>query len=428
LVGVLNVNNKKGKKVFTREDLQLLSALANEAAIAIDNARLYEELRQANERLKGLDRLKSDFVASASHELRTPLATMQYFTSILLGKTGGNLTESQREYLELIEGNVDRLGRLIDNLLNLSRMESGRLSTKRHRTDLKETILKSITSIQKKADEKRLSIKTTLPKQPLFLYLDEDQITEVLINLLDNAIKFSPEGKTISVSVAPSPKRVAVQVRDQGVGIPEGDQARIFEFFQQGSQTGDSSKEKGLGLGLAIVREIVRRHYGKIHLESKPGEGATFIFELPIYEEEEFFMIRLREGLEKARKTEEALSLLMVEIRAFAALQARLGEERGRELLSQVEACVSRTVRRPSDLVTSYKRGEIIAVLAGTGREGIQALNRRLKEALEQERGGWDVEELTIRFGIATYPEDGTVPEELLEKAQLAVKKGVHVG
>ncbi len=427
VIGVLNVNNKKGKKVFTRQDLQLLSALANEAAIAIDNSRLYEQLLLANERLKGLDRLKSEFVASVSHELRTPLATMQYFASILLGNLGGNLTEPQREYLKLIEGNVDRLTRLIDNLLDLSRIESGRLELKQERTDLKGLILKSIDSVRQKADEKRLSIQTDLPKEPLFLYVDKDRLTEVLINLLDNALKFSPEGKRIFVTVRLNHKKVSVSVRDEGVGIPKEEQARIFERFQQGSLQ-PLSREKGIGLGLAIAKEILTLHHGEIGVESKLEEGATFTFALPVYDEEEFFLVRLEEELKKARKTEATLSLLIVEIRGFAGLRQRLGEEKGRGLLERVEACVHRTVRRPSDVVTSYKRGEVIAVLAGTDRRGIGALTRRLKQALQEERTTWELPELLIGFGNSTYPEDGTTPEELLEKAKRSIEKGVHVG
>ena len=427
LVGVLNVNNKKGKKIFTREDLQLLSALANEAAIAIDNSRLYEQLLSANERLKGLDRLKSDFVASASHELRTPLATMHYFTSILLGNLGGNLTAPQREYLKLIEGNVDRLTRLIDNLLDLSRIEAGRLELKRERTDLNELILKSIESVRKKADEKRVSIQTALPADPFFLYIDQDRLTEVLINLLDNALKFSPEGKGIFVSVNQNHKKAAVSVRDQGAGIPREEQGRIFERFQQGSQR-PLSRERGLGLGLAIAKEILTLHQGEIHVESSPGEGATFTFTLPVYDEEEFFLVRLGEELQKARKTEAVFSLLIVEIREFGKLQRKLGEEKGKELLRHVEACVHQTVLRPSDLVTRYIKGEVIAVLAGTDHRGIGALNRRLKEALHQDKKSWPFGELSIGLGSATYPEDGTTPEDLLEKAQKAIEKGIVVG
>ena len=266
-IGVLNVNNKKRKAVFTQADLKLLAALADEAAIAIQNAKLYEELVEANERLKELDKLKSGFVANVSHELRTPLAIIRNFIFAFQQEIGGAVGDRQKDYLSRVEDNLGRLERLIDNLLDLSKIEAGRFEVRKAPADLLAIAKKATESLQRKGEEKGVSLTFSAPEPVPSTYLDQDRVTEVVTNLVDNAIKYTPRGGSVSVGLRKENGELLLSVQDTGIGIKQKDQEKLFEKF---SQFGASPhREKGVGLGLAIAKEMGELHHGKIRVSSE---------------------------------------------------------------------------------------------------------------------------------------------------------------
>ena len=407
-IGVLNVNNKNRKEVFTQADLKLLAALSDEAAIAIQNARLYDEVVQANERLKELDKLKSNFVASVSHELRTPLGIIRNILFGIRQEMAGTVSDKQREYLLLVEDNLGRLERLIDNLLDLSKMEAGRFELKKERGDFFKVVRKVIDTFQKKSEEKRVALGFSGSETLPFTYFDQDRMIQVVTNLVDNAIKYTPQGGKVDITLGQKDKTLFLEVKDTGIGISVPNQGRLFEKFRQ---LGNSPHhEKGVGLGLAIAREIVTLHQGKVGVVSEEGKGSSFTVMLPILTDEAFFLDRLSEEAKKVEKLGESLSLVILELANFEQMKG-MGEVQAQQLLDQVVSVIRETVRKPSDIVASYKRGKVIAILAGADRQGAEALARRVKEALKRLP-------LELRFVIGTYPDENRSPSDLIQQAK----------
>jgi len=241
------------------------------------------ELEQANRKLKELDQLKSDFISVVSHELRTPLTSIKAFTELILMKPRMNL-ERRSRLLSIMNNESDRLARLINDILDLTKIEAGKLSWHISSISLRDIILSSVASIRSLADNKSLSIGMQVPETLPRLYGDRDRLVQVITNILSNAIKFTPQGGTITVAARkddhPRPK-IEVRISDTGVGIPRNDLEIIFEKFQR---SGDilTPHSEGTGLGLAITKQIVEYHGGRIWAESTLGVGSTFLFTLPL--------------------------------------------------------------------------------------------------------------------------------------------------
>jgi len=236
-----------------------------------------KELALANERLKELDKLKSDFVSMVSHELRTPLAAMRTSAQVL--EVADIDTETKKEMLDIILRNIDRLTNLVNDLLDLSRIESGRMELKFERVSLDSVIADSIESVRQTAIEKGIALNIELPKDLAPVKADREKLTQVIINLLNNAVKFTPRGGEISIKASELNGQVEVRVSDTGIGIPPEDLNRVFDRFYQVDST-LTREAGGTGLGLAICKGIIEAHNGEIWAESEPGKGSTFIFTL----------------------------------------------------------------------------------------------------------------------------------------------------
>lgn len=230
-------------------------------------------------KMKEVEQLKSDFVANVSHELRSPLAAIQKNLTVILDKTAGDINDNQKEFLSLAKENVARLTRLINDLLDLSKIEAGKMELKKVRTDLSTLVRKTVASFSGWFSEKHITSRLQTPDQPVELELDPDKITQVLNNLLSNALKFTPaQGKILVALHAADP--VEVSVTDTGVGIAPKDLLRIFNKFEQ-VNTNHPNGVNGTGLGLPLAKEIVEKHGGKIQVKSEIGKGSTFSFTLP---------------------------------------------------------------------------------------------------------------------------------------------------
>ena len=241
------------------------------------------ELELANKKLKELDQLKSDFISVVSHELRTPLTSIKAFTELIMMKprmTG----ERRNRLLSIINNETDRLARLINDILDLTKIEAGKLSWHVTLVSLSEIIQNSVTSMQSLADNKSLSIIMNVPTSLPRLYGDRDRLIQVITNILSNAVKFTNDGGTISINAftEDGPRhQILVKISDTGVGIPSRDFDVIFEKVRR---SGDvlTTHAEGTGLGLAITKQIVEYHGGRIWAESTPGKGSSFSFTLPL--------------------------------------------------------------------------------------------------------------------------------------------------
>jgi signal transduction histidine kinase len=280
LTGILLVGEKLSGDIFDDQELEVLAVLANQVAISLENARLYEELSESNAQLMEASRLKSQFLASMSHELRTPLNSIIGFSKVLLNRFDGELTERQETYIRSVHNSGAHLLQLINGILDFSRIEAGKLEMMSEELDLHELIDECIESSTPLARGKQMKIEKNIPLELPPLTGDRTKIKQILLNLLSNAIKFTGQGRVL-VSIVPEPDAIRVSVADTGIGIREDDLARLFEPFQQLDNPVVRSAG-GTGLGLAISKKFVELHGGRIWAESRENQGSTFHFTLPL--------------------------------------------------------------------------------------------------------------------------------------------------
>lgn len=243
-----------------------------------------QEIEIANKKLKALYEMQKEFTSTVSHELRTPLASIKTAIDLVVKRTVGEINTDQEEVLFRAKKNVDRLKRLIDDILDLTKMEEGKLSMNFAMGDINRLIQEVADSQKDVAQRRGLFIKTELDPQVTQIPFDPDRIIQVLNNLVGNALKFTKEGGlTIQTRDRSLENHIVVSVIDTGKGISEEDISKLFQKFQQ-VESSSENEEGGTGLGLAISREIISMHGGKIWVESKPGQGSAFHFVLPIHE------------------------------------------------------------------------------------------------------------------------------------------------
>jgi signal transduction histidine kinase len=276
-IGVLEAVNKLDHGRFSQHDIHILSTLAAQAAVAIENARLVTQLQEVNARLAELDRLKSDFIAIASHELRTPLGLILGYASFLREETEGATSEQLDKVLQA----ATQLKELIEDMVNLSHLEAGNAELELSELDLQELIQDCIAGQRQFAATKSLEIRQSLPHATVRVRADREKLSIVLNNLLNNAIKFTPPGGRIQLAVRPQTEMIAVSVTDTGIGIPEQELNQVFDRFYQ-VESHLTRHEGGMGLGLSIARGMIELHGGRIWVESVEGRGSRFTFTLPI--------------------------------------------------------------------------------------------------------------------------------------------------
>ncbi len=280
LTGILLVGEKLSGEIFDNQELEVLAVLANQVAISLENARLYEELSASNAQLMQASRLKSQFLASMSHELRTPLNSIIGFSKVLLNRLDGELTERQQVYIRSVHNSGTHLLQLINGILDFSRIEAGKLEMVSEEIDLHELIDECIESSMPLARGKQLKLETNVPLELPRLNADRTKVKQILLNLLSNAIKFTTQGSVL-VGVIADPNTMRISVADTGIGIRQEDLARLFEPFQQ-LDNPVARGAGGTGLGLAISKKFVELHGGRVWAESRENRGSTFYFTLPL--------------------------------------------------------------------------------------------------------------------------------------------------
>lgn len=276
-IGVLEVVNKTDGRRFTPQDVETLTLLAAQAAIAIENARLVNELRRANARLEKLGQLKSDVITIVSHELCTPLSLIFGYTSMLRDQVD---EEDMGSQLQIVYDAAVRLKQAIRTMLNMRYLETRGTTPSYGLFDLREQVRQACDDYRTLATGQHLTLKVDMPRGPLPVTADRRQIGVVLDNLLSNAVKFTPPGGEVSVTVATRDHRAEIAVVDSGPGIPEEEMDSIFEPFEQADDL-MTRRHGGLGLGLPIARGLVEQHGGQLWGENAPTGGTRFVFTLP---------------------------------------------------------------------------------------------------------------------------------------------------
>jgi GAF domain-containing protein len=279
LIGCLGVTrNQPGN--FPAETIDLLRTFATQSALAIQNARLFREIEDKSRQLEVASQHKSEFLANMSHELRTPLNAIIGFSEVLSEKMFGELNEKQEEYSQDIHASGQHLLSLINDILDLSKIEAGRMELELTDFHLPTALDSALTLVRERAGRRGIALQMNVDSRLGQIQADERKVRQVVLNLLSNAIKFTPEGGRIDVKALPKDGFVEVSVSDTGVGIAAEDQEAVFEEFRQAG-TADK-KVEGTGLGLTLCRKFVELHGGRIWVKSELGQGSTFTFTLPV--------------------------------------------------------------------------------------------------------------------------------------------------
>ncbi|HMS91873.1 MAG TPA: ATP-binding protein, partial [Candidatus Saccharibacteria bacterium] len=302
-MGYLLLANKKSGDIYTTEDMKVLEVIGSELSVAVQNALSYKEiqlfsetlaervrqrtaqLKNANDQLKILDQAKDEFISMASHQLRTPLTTVKGYASMLDEGDFGKLSKEQREPVQLALDGANRMARLIDDLLNVSRMDANRFFLEVADVDMTKVVAEEITQLQSIAESKDVKLNYISPKEKIpEIRLDENKTRQVIMNLVDNAIHYSQPpkgGGEVNVSFELDGDHVVFIVKDNGIGVPVKVQNKLFtKMFR--ANNAKELRPDGTGLGLYLVKRVVQDEGGKLIFESVEGKGSTFGFTLPI--------------------------------------------------------------------------------------------------------------------------------------------------
>jgi len=279
IVGALVVRRRKPGG-FSEETCDLLETFASQSSLAILNARLFGELERKSAELEIASRHKSEFLASMSHELRTPLNAVIGFSEVLLERMFGDLNERQDEYVRDIWSSGKHLLELLNDILDLSKVEAGRMDLEWSTFSVREALENGLALMRERAARKSISLILEVSPEIGLFHADELRFRQVVLNLLSNAVKFTPEAGEVVVRATSDGPEVLVTVTDTGIGVAPADQARIFESFQQGGR--GAQQHEGTGLGLTLCRRIVGLLGGRMWLESEVGRGSTFGFAVPL--------------------------------------------------------------------------------------------------------------------------------------------------
>jgi len=368
---------------------------------------LKEALLKANQDIEKLSKIKSDFVSIISHELRTPLTSIKESVSLVLDEVTGPINEEQKRFLTITKHNIDRLTKIITDILDFSKLEYGRITMHKRKMDINELIKDIYESVRSSVENKNLKFNLRLSDKVGLTWFDPDRLGQALRNLISNAVKFNRKNGRISIYSSEEHingrELIKVAVEDTGIGIAKEDTPRLFKDFNP-LDTKMTRSCTGVGLGLAVSRNIIQLHGGEIWVESEKDIGSKFIFTLPVYKKDEEFNFLLDEAIRRARDNDLKLTLIIFEIKN--------PKDANEKVLMELEKQIQSAVRGPEDKVVRFSNGDLIAVMAGTDKEGAEKILRRLKKKIK----------IPLHFGIGIYPDRTNVREELVKTAQEDLK------
>lgn len=363
--------------------------------------------------MKRAEEMKDEFVSTVSHELRTPLTIIRESVSQLDEGLLGELTEPQKKYLQMSLSNIDRLARIIDDILDISKLDASRLQLRREMIDVFQMMEEVYENFSPQAALKNLDFKLDFPNKKIFMIGDRDKLIQVWSNLLVNALKFTDTG-SITLGVRESDLAFHFSVIDTGIGIAETDLPKVFDKFQQIGRE-DGPGDKGTGLGLAITKGIVELHGGDIQIESLLDKGSKFSFEIPRIESRDVFVDNVLVGMRDAQENRKPFSIVVYNRHSHKALQQILQGDY-LEFISKLSFDMRSKVRRGMDILILLQ--DIFAVLLPrtdriNAHRAAERINRHLKAAIPNHIS---TDLFDGGFEIITYPEDIQSGEELAQR------------
>lgn len=374
-----------------------------------------KRLEISNKELRKLDQLKSDFISTVSHELRTPLSIIKEGVSLVLDKVPGGINEKQQKILDISKFNIDRLARIIDSLLDIAKIESGKVELKKNLINICDVARQVADSFDIKIKEKGLELKLDIDKDAGKVYADTDRITQVFVNLIGNAIKFTSSG-CIEVSCKGKDNTVVCSVKDTGPGISKDDLPKLFNKFQQFGRLAGAG-EKGTGLGLSIAKGIIDAHNGSITVESEPAKGSTLTFMLPKYTEKSLFGEFAGKAIKKASASGSKLSIIIISSKWKEDSTAEAESKNFHTALGDCVKLIKNTLRRQGDELIN-NNGDMMVILADCSKENSVLVRNRFEQILNNLLEEKKIKDkIDIKYGYATFPDDGNTDTELLCKA-----------
>ncbi len=342
-----------------------------------------EKLIDANRKLKELDNIKSEFLSTASHELRTPLTIIREFVSLTKDGFGGPVTCEQHEYLDSALNNCDRLGNLIDEILDLQKIESGRISISRKKIDLADILKEQYHDFLPRFGAKKQLLTLDVEQGLAEVLCDKNMIIRVIVNLLGNANKYVPEKGSIAVKASGNSKRVLVEVEDNGPGISESDMENIFLKFTQINRA-EGPGPQGAGLGLAIARNLVEINEGELQVKSTPGAGSTFFFDLPLYSDAGFIASFIHDTLKEYERAGLNVFLSLLRINRFTAATPKYDGLELQQVLEEAGSVINRMFQAKDRGMIVVEEKNIVVMLSGYLKMPVALTNAYVARALEE--------------------------------------------
>lgn len=416
---------------FSQEDTTCFQTLARQVSLPLENASLYEEIKKTNTKLEKLERLKSEFISIVSHELRTPLTAIKNSLEICLSGKAGDVSSIMDKFLNMAKRNVTRLSGIINDLLDLSKVEAGKMDFKFEKANINTPVEFIKNTFENVAKEKNIELILEKDQDTYLTYFDNQRIEQVMSNLISNAIKFTNENGNIVVKVeniklADVDKTkllgyenpvfyenyIKISVKDSGIGIAEEDQKKVFDQFQQ-IENSLNRKNGGTGLGLPIAKQLIEAHKGFIWVESELNRGTTFSFIIPILSEKEKFIIDLDKEINKAKTCNQSLLLVLIK-----------EESESCEFLKDMQEGKISIIRKTANTKEAYfseNNANYLAVMIPEADKFAQSfIEKKIESTISSS------EQQTVKYDIlyssVTFPEGGTDAKELFETVEKSLK------
>jgi signal transduction histidine kinase/CheY-like chemotaxis protein len=419
---------------FSGEDVTCFQTVVKQVSLPLESAILYEEIKEKNIKLEKLEKLKSEFISIVSHELRTPLTAIKSSIDIIQSGRAGETTSIQEKFLTNAKRNVDRLSAIINDLLDLSKIEAGKMDFKFALLDVTDPLNHVISTFKPVADTKNIAIETNFDEHTLpNIYGDCSKLEQVFSNLVSNAIKFTPANGSITISckvvsdkeIDPSKfsilkkdpgtinlkthKKIEgdyleIEIEDTGIGIAKEDLHKVFDKFQQ-IESSLSREVGGTGLGLAIAKQLVDNHRGEIWVESSLGSGSRFCMILPVARQGNIFLLELDSKLQQSKISHSSLALLTLTNNA----------EDNRLMMKEVSNKIVNIFRKDDQSKFLIEDNIIKIILLNTDKIGADNVLKRIKKQLKEIK---EIDHSKLVVGVAIYPDDAISSEELIDLSQ----------
>lgn len=397
---------KTGKEIITEGTVGRLAWQGNSFALF----GLFHDVT----RRKEYEDLKDEFISTVSHELRTPLTVVREGVAQIQDGLFGEIPGDQKTLLDMVIQNIDRLGRIIEELLDVSKLEAGQVRLQRSLCNVVSVVKEVVREFESLVRKKGLEIRMECEKEKIEIYIDREKIIQVLNNLINNSLKFTQQG-SIKVSVREMSDFVECKVEDTGKGIPPKDLSKAFDNFSQfGREMGPG--DRGTGLGLPICKKLIELHHGRVVIDSSPIKGTSVTFLLPKYVQRDFFRETIEEAMKKCQNDGQPLSVIIFDVVGFDVLKKTLGSRKAERIVGRMESLINKALRRTADIAIKDTKA-ILVLLPETYKESAYIVLGRLSQLLEDYLAGERKSpKIEIRGSVACFPEEAADLEKILKK------------